>query len=182
MLTLVHIRAHILTSASLLFLLLVDTPDCLADIDKDLLKSLYESLLKGDQNPTDVAEEDCVKQLNSTISQLLVQAANNSRTGKLWAQYIQQVALMRLFIRAERTGDWDLHLYCIMEMIPHFHPAGHLHYAKFCTVISAADGSPSRVNASSRICIVHTERLFSLYGVLTSFGAETFPIRQLNKF
>ena len=37
---------------------------------------------------------------------------------------------MQYFIRAERTGDWKLHLYCIREMLPHLHAAGHLHYAK----------------------------------------------------
>ena len=45
-------------------------------------------------------------------------------------QYIRQVALLQRFIRAERTGDWKLHLSCVREMIPHFHAAGHLPYAK----------------------------------------------------
>ena len=34
------------------------------------------------------------------------------------------------FIRAERTGDWLLHLNSVKAMIPHFHAAGHLPYAK----------------------------------------------------
>ena len=34
------------------------------------------------------------------------------------------------FLYAERTGDWRLHLYCITKMIPYFHAAGHLAYAK----------------------------------------------------
>lgn len=37
---------------------------------------------------------------------------------------------MKRFIRAERTGDWDLHLDSVKEMIPYFHAAGHLNYAK----------------------------------------------------
>ena len=37
---------------------------------------------------------------------------------------------MLKFITAERTGNWQLHLHCVEEMIPHFHAAGHLQYAR----------------------------------------------------
>ena len=45
-------------------------------------------------------------------------------------EYLEQVYLMRLFLRAERTGDWELRLYSVSEMIPLFHAAGHLPYAR----------------------------------------------------
>lgn len=35
-----------------------------------------------------------------------------------------------MFIRAERSGDWNLHLVTIRKLIPFFHAAGHLNYAK----------------------------------------------------
>ncbi|KAJ8870732.1 hypothetical protein PR048_027031 [Dryococelus australis] len=34
------------------------------------------------------------------------------------------------FIRAERSGDWELHLQCVRSMLPYLHAAGHIHYAK----------------------------------------------------
>ncbi len=34
------------------------------------------------------------------------------------------------FIKAERIGDWQLHLHAISEMLPFFAAAGHNHYAK----------------------------------------------------
>lgn len=37
---------------------------------------------------------------------------------------------MHMFIRAERSGDWQLHLHSIKQMLPLFHASGHLHYAK----------------------------------------------------
>ena len=123
------LRAHILTSAALIGVLM-GTPGTLDNIDKDRLVSLYQSLLNQEKNATDVSEEECVKQLSEIISQLLDTVASESRTGKLWVQYIRQVALIQHFIRAERTGDWKLHLFCVREMLPHFHAAGHLHYAK----------------------------------------------------
>ena len=37
---------------------------------------------------------------------------------------------MRLFVRAERTGDLELHLDSVKAMLPYLHAAGHLSYAK----------------------------------------------------
>ena len=45
-------------------------------------------------------------------------------------KYLIQVYIIRLFIFTERTGDWELHLYCIFKMIPLFHVAGHFSVAK----------------------------------------------------
>ena len=97
---------------------------------EDRLKNLHRALLNQELDATDVAEQESVKQLHQIISQVLEDAAGVSRTGKLWVQYIRQVMLLLHFIRAERTGDWKLHLSCVREMIPHFHAAGHLPYAK----------------------------------------------------
>ena len=41
--------------------------------------------------------------------------------------YIQVV---KMFIYAERTGDWNLHLHAIYKMLNLFAATGHLHYAK----------------------------------------------------
>jgi len=128
------IRAHILT-LSVLIGVLLGTSGTLDGIDKDHLANLYRALLNHDQNVADVADNECVKQLSNLISKLFDQAAIQSRTGKLWVQYIRQVALIQHCIRAERTGDWKLYLWCVRKMIPHFHAAGHLQYANLlgCT-------------------------------------------------
>jgi hypothetical protein len=49
---------------------------------------------------------------------------------KFWIHYLEQVNIMRLFVRAERTGDWKLHLYAVTKMLPHLHAAAHFPYAK----------------------------------------------------
>ena len=43
-----------------------------------------------------------------------------SRTGRLWIMYMDQVSLMKQIIYAERTGDWSLHLHTIHQMIPYY--------------------------------------------------------------
>lgn len=38
--------------------------------------------------------------------------------------------IVQRFVRAERLGDWSLHLQSVRDMIPFFHAAGHLNYAR----------------------------------------------------
>ena len=70
-----------------------------------------------------------VAQITHTLDDLAADYASQSRTGKLWVKYLRQIQILRLFIYAERTGDWYLHLYCVAQMIPIFHASGHLAYA-----------------------------------------------------
>ena len=44
---------------------------------------------------------------------------------------IRPVFLMMLFIRAEREGEFPLHLYACKEMLPYFFAAGHINYARY---------------------------------------------------
>ena len=37
---------------------------------------------------------------------------------------------MMTYIRAEREGDWLLHVYCVKAMMPYFFAAGHQNYAR----------------------------------------------------
>jgi hypothetical protein len=45
---------------------------------------------------------------------------------------MNMVALIRKYIRADRTGDWNLHLQATMEMLPFFAASGHNNYTKSC--------------------------------------------------
>ena len=40
------------------------------------------------------------------------------------------ISLVKDLIRAERAGNWKLHLKCVEKMIPYFHASGHFLYAK----------------------------------------------------
>ena len=64
------------------------------------------------------------------MGDLLQDEALSSRTGNLWIEYIKMVRILLLFIRAERSADKDLYLYCIAKMIPVLHAGGHTAYAK----------------------------------------------------
>ena len=49
---------------------------------------------------------------------------------KLWFQYIENMNILRRFIKAECTGDWRLHLQTVQEMLPYLAASGHNLYAK----------------------------------------------------
>ena len=53
-----------------------------------------------------------------------------SRTTKTWVtNLIKPVLIMMQFVRAEREGDWSLHL--AATMIPYFFASGHFNYARY---------------------------------------------------
>ena len=52
--------------------------------------------------------------------------AQESRTCKLWHVNL----LMMAYVRAEREGDWLLHVYCVKAMMTYFFAAGHQNYAR----------------------------------------------------
>ena len=91
--------------------------------------SLYQDTVKQDQHP-DTVDNEILQRFEQLLVYGLDKAVTGSRIGKLWVQYVYQVLLMLKFTTAERTGNWQLHLHCVEEMIPHFHIAGHLQYAK----------------------------------------------------
>lgn len=51
-------------------------------------------------------------------------------TSQLWIQYWEMFELVKDFIKAERTGNFDLHLKSIERMIPFFHASAHNNYSK----------------------------------------------------
>ena len=78
-------------------------------------------------------EEVCSAEVVHRISEKLkhVQSSmKNQRTAVLWTAYMEMVDMLRRFIKAERTGNWSLHLQSVYDMLPYFAAAGHRLYAK----------------------------------------------------
>ena len=71
---------------------------------------------------------DVLKKLHSTLSDKKISITR--RTGLLWVQLLEMVDILRKFLKAERTGNWRLHLESVGEMLPFFAASGHTLYAK----------------------------------------------------
>lgn len=89
-----------------------------------------DTVIDASYNSRIDAEDPSLKRVTEKLSSLLKSIESRGPTAALWIQYFRMCTLMKNFIRAERTGDWNLHLHSVREMIPYFHAAGHLHYAK----------------------------------------------------
>ena len=66
------------------------------------------------------------------LMRALDQIVSQSRTAKLWVEVlVKPVLLMMSYIRAEREGDWLLHLTTFRKMLPYYFAAGHVNYARY---------------------------------------------------
>ena len=89
------------------------------------IRMVAEEILRGLLEGTTIACKD-------DLMKLLEELANRSKTTKLWVEVlIKPVFIMMMFIRAEREGDWPLHLEAFSQMMPYFFAAGHVHYARY---------------------------------------------------
>ena len=61
-------------------------------------------------------------------------ACELGRTSLLWIEHFDRVLTLLSFIRAERTGNWNLHLDSVRDMLPTFLAAGYTHYTKSTTL------------------------------------------------
>ena len=57
-------------------------------------------------------------------------ALQTSRTAKLWIQYMEMIDILKMYLKAERLGNWELHLKATAEMLPYFAASGHNNYLK----------------------------------------------------
>ena len=93
------------------------------------VKEMFEKLLVD----PDVAIDDETTTAILDISAKLEQEKQRndiSRTSCLWLQYMKMIDILKRFLRAEKTGNWNLHLATVQEMLPYFAVAGHNLYAR----------------------------------------------------
>ncbi|ELT97068.1 hypothetical protein CAPTEDRAFT_185955 [Capitella teleta] len=118
------LRAHLLTSVALFTFMMTE----MKDKTKESLSALHKAIIG--QKPVDLEDEKVMQTLIENNQQWIKTEKEQSQTRRLWLNYMEQVSLIKLFVDAERTGDWALHQTSIRQMIPYFHAAGHLAYAK----------------------------------------------------
>lgn len=120
------IRGHLILYSALSTILAKDvlcTGEEAASIDLTAASSLLDKLLNGETTLDGLLSavmEPIVSKLASSKKIL-----HSYRTPRLWLQYMHMVDILRNFIKAERTGNWQLHLACVKDMLPFFAASGH---------------------------------------------------------
>ena len=93
------------------------------------LRNMYNSISTNTITSNDVANDTILLEIHNIFNDVkFLQQA--SRTGKLWIQFMDFVLIIRMFICAERTGNWNLHVYSTEQMMPYFAAAGHDNYTR----------------------------------------------------
>ena len=89
----------------------------------DEAHTLYEKLMSGNM----CAEEACSSNILEKIKYSLKKNIEYvKKSSALWVQ--SMIDILRKFIRAERTGNWELHLQSIQAMLPYMAASGHNSY------------------------------------------------------
>ena len=91
---------------------------------------LYEGIQDKSVPVSNIAGYKELIKLDQCLLKYKAFLAEKSRTAKLWLQYIECVEILKLFIRAERTGNWNLHLIAVEKMLNLFAATGQINYAK----------------------------------------------------
>ena len=71
-----------------------------------------------------------IKRIGDEINLLKSKLKKKSRTSKLWLLHMDYINVAKEFVYAERTSNWDIHLYVSSKMLNLFAVTGHINYAK----------------------------------------------------
>jgi len=74
---------------------------------------------------SEISENSAIESLSMKMNEAV------KKTVKLCSQCIGMINLLKNFIRAERSGDWTLHVKCLRIILPYLLSTGHHLYAKF---------------------------------------------------
>ena len=101
-----------------------------AGVNKMLAGKKFPMCMRALRMVAEVILEPVLKELEvgcyDTFIGRLEEKAERSKTCRLWLDcLIKPVLLMMAYVRAEREGEWLLHVQCVKSMMPYFFAAGH---------------------------------------------------------
>ena len=94
------------------------------------IEELFASFIDGEVTIDDVSGSEAMQNLKICLQHCKDYLSSKSRTSKLWIQYLEYISILKLFIYAERTGNWNVHLLANSQTLNLFSATGHWNYAK----------------------------------------------------
>ena len=86
--------------------------------------------MAGEISAEEVCSSNVLERIKDSLKNHSESVKDSSRTSALWVQYMHMIDILRKFIRAERTGNWELYLQAIQDMLPYMAASGHNSYTK----------------------------------------------------
>jgi len=77
-------------------------------VDK-IARSLFDEVMNKRKSAEDVSATDVLTRIKDFLQEQRDRMKDN-RTALLWLQYLDMADILRMFIKAEQTGIWRLHL------------------------------------------------------------------------
>ena len=85
---------------------------------------------KSEIDLVNLEQSVALAKLKERVETLQGYLISESRTAKSWVQYMSYIDVIKTFIRAERTENWDEHLAATEKMLNLYVATGHFNYAK----------------------------------------------------
>lgn len=102
-----------------------------------LIGDLEASFQVGDSALIKVKCTEIAKRLSpvsDTLSMFKKEGSDQSSTFAYWNSFLEAVSVLLRLLRADREGDFLLHLDAVLETVPYFHLAGRINYARYTPV------------------------------------------------
>ena len=101
------------------------------------LDKFKESSATGEKKKVFHALCNSTQSLSLLLSRFKSESWESSQLFKFWNSYVEMVLVLLRFIRAEREGDWRLHLASTAEMTPYFFSMDRTNYSRWLPVYIA---------------------------------------------
>ena len=98
--------------------------------DIQLMSTLYNSLMDNKLTPDDIENNLNMKNINNRFDIVCNDLSSTSRNAKLWLNYRKLISILQNLIRADRLGNFDLHLSTMQKALPIYAAAVHFNYVK----------------------------------------------------
>jgi hypothetical protein len=87
----------------------------------------------GVQGAVEAFHDETTK-LRALLQEFTTASSAKSNLFSFWGEYVEMVKLLLQFIKAERTGNWELHLQSVAAMVPHFFAMNRPNYSRWLPV------------------------------------------------
>ena len=108
---------------------MVATDLCSRNSDLQEAFILYQNLMNNSLSVHQVCQTEVIQKPKESLKSKVC-SLHTSRTASLWLQYLDMIDILRNFIRAQRVGNWELHLQSLSDMFPYLAASGHNYYTK----------------------------------------------------
>ena len=81
--------------------------------------------------------DSCIEILDLFVAYQDILPQNSDQLAQFWMTYIDMVEVLLGLLRADREGDWNLHLTCIRRVLPWCFALDKVNYARYLPVYYA---------------------------------------------